>query len=775
MENTQKTSRNVFLDFVKVLALVRVFLWHATSWAPLTYIASIPVMVLAAGFLFEKSRSRSSVVEVVKSRLWRLLVPFWLFASLALSVMAAKDSSLALLSLPDVLSWILPLRDPVGSSWQQGWITEPLWYLRAYLWLLLASPVIVKAVKKGPGEVLAVLAISVIVCEQLLGANAWAFQDFLLYGFFWTLGMILAGRQSFVTSRQSFKLGAFLALISAAIYVIQAPLDGVVNNSHTLHLFVGSSTLALLWAARKQLEALASSRLLSRVSQSISRNGLTVYLYHAPMLGFAYLLLGALGLKEGLTLTLVAVLFGALLTIAAVKFAGPAEQWSKHKSITNASMYRPNSLPKLVAKTSALSLVLYVAIVTVNPFASGTFVPQTPSKAPEAAVFEVNPDETFLLEGSNASVNADPTPTTRATTTREKVTADRYNPATKPPTTKEPKKVTPKPDGRPTLVNWVPDLSALASWDQSAPDMDAGKRSAIELLFTRWAAKNKLSSAQIGLLLPGRSKLLLSANEEGVLQDAPSSVAYNSVTKSFTSVLILRAVAQGKVALDDKVGILEVAPWFDAARDVTVAQLLGHRSGLTPYAETRAFKENAASIDSWKSSLKAAQEDGPRFQPGASVEYSSTNFIVAGLLAEKLYGAPIETLLEREITGPLNLPSIVFKKPFPGSPGTGTGNAEGSLQDVMRWTSALWRDGVVLGPANSHVANYAENTSNLGYGTFAYCPCTSSGLKAAYGTNGAQITSRYYAALDVVILVRTTSGVIPQVEDLISEVLRELA
>ena len=418
--------------------------------------------------------------------------------------------------------------------------------------------------------------------------------------------------------------------------------------------------------------------------------------------------------------------------------------------------------------------MLYATIVTVNPFASGAFVPQTPSKAPEAAVFEVNPDETFLLEGSNASVNADPTPTTRAATTREKVTADRYNPATKPPTTKEPEKVTAKPDGRPTLVSWVPDLNALASWDQSAPDMDAGKRTAIELLFTRWAAKNKLSSAQIGLLLPGRSKLLLSANEEGVLQDAPSSVTYNSVTKSFTSVLILRAVAQGKIALDDKVGVLEAAPWFDAARDVTVAQLLGHRSGLTPYAETRAFKENAASIDSWESALKAAQEDGPRFAPGASVEYSSTNFIVAGLLAEKLYGAPIETLLAREITGPLNLPSIVFKKPFPGAPGTGTGNAEGSLQDVMRWTSAVWRDGVVLGPANSHVANYAENTSNLGYGTFAYCPCTSSGLKAAYGTNGAQITSRYYAALDVVILVRTTSGVIPQVEDLISEVLREL-
>ena len=774
MENTQKTSRNVFLDFVKVLALVRVFLWHATSWAPLTYVASIPVMVLAAGFLFEKSLSRSSVVEVVKSRLRRLLIPFWLFAALALSVMVAKDSSLALLSLPDILSWILPLRSTVGSSWQRGWITEPLWYLRAYLWLLLASPVLVKAGKKYPGEVLAVFAVSVIVCEQLLGANAWAFQDFLLYGFFWTLGMILAGRQSSVMSRQSFKLGAFLALISAGIYMVQSPLDGVVNNSHTLHLFVGSSTLALLWAARKQLEALASTRLLSRVSQSISRNGLTIYLYHAPMLGFAYLLLGALGLKEGLTLTLVAVLFGALLTMAAVKFAGPAEQWSKHKSITKAAMYRSNSLRKLVAKTIALSVVLYATIAIVNPFSSGAFVPQTPSKAPSAAVFKVSPDETFLLEGSNASVDVDPAPTTRATT-REIVTADRYNPVAKSPATKESKKVTSKPDGRPTLVNWVPDLSALASWEQSAPDMDAGKRAAIELLFTRWAAKNKLSSAQIGLLLPGRSKLMLSANEEGVLQDPPSSVAYNSVTKSFTSVLILRAVAQGKIALDDKVGVLDAAPWFDAARDVTVAQLLGHRSGLIPYAETRAFKENAASIDSWESALKAVQEDGPMFAPGASVAYSSTNFIVAGLLAEKLYGAPVEELLKREITGPLSLSSIVFKKPFPGSPGTGTGNAEGSLQDVLRWTSAVWRDGVVLGSANAHVANYAENTSNLGYGTFAYCPCTSSGLKAAYGTNGAQITSRYYAALDVVILVRTTSGVIPQVEDLISEVLRELA
>jgi len=775
MKNTEKTSHNVFLDFVKVLALLRVFLWHATSWAPLTYVASIPVMVLAAGFLFEKSLSRSSVVEVIKSRLWRLLVPFWLFALLAISVMAAKDSSLALLSLPDVLSWILPLRNPVGSSWQQGWITEPLWYLRAYLWLLLASPILVKAVKKGPGEVLAVFAIAVIVCEQLFGSNAWAFQDFLLYGFFWTLGMILAGRQSLVASRHSFKLGALLALISAGIYAVQTPVDGVVNNSHTLHLFVGSSTLAFLWAARKHLEAMASSRLLARASRAVSHNGLTIYLYHAPMLGVAYLLLGEWGLKEGLVLTLAAVLFGAFLTISAVKFAGPAEQWSKRKPIANASMYRPNSLRKLVVKTATLSVVLYATIATVNPFAPGAFVPQTPSKAPDVAVFEVEADETFLLEGSNASVNQEPTPTTRATATREIVTADRYNPPTKSPTTKEPKKVTSKPAGRPTLVSWAPDLRALASWDQSAPDMDEGKRAAIELLFTRWAAKNKLSSAQLGLLLPGRSKLLLSANEEGVLQDPPSSVPFHSVTKSFTSALILRAVAQGKIELDDKVGVLEVAPWFDAARDVTVAQLLGHRSGLAPYAETRAFKENAASIDSWESALKAAQEDGPQFAPGAAVAYSSTNFIVAGLLAEKLYGAPVEVLLERELTSPLNLSSIVFKKPFPGSPGTGTGNAEGSLQDVMRWTSAVWRDGVVLGLGNSHVANYAENTSNLGYGTFAYCPCTSSGLKAAYGTNGAQITSRYYAALDVVILVRTTSGVTPEVEDLISEVLRELA
>lgn len=769
-----RDTRDGFLDAVKVLALLRVFLWHSTSWPPLTYVASIPVMILVAGFFFEKSRTRSDTTAVIKSRLRRLMIPFWLFSVLAISVMAAKDSSFSFLASKDALSWILPLRNPVGATWQQGWITEPLWYLRAYLWLLLASPMLVKISTRWPGEVLAVFAIAVVVCEQWFGTSAWAFQDFVLYGFFWTLGMLLSRRHSAEPGRGVFGLAVLMSLVSVGFYFTQKPIGGVVNNSHTLHLLVGCSTLAVLWSVRRHIEAVFKSTLLTRLTRGVSNNSLTVYLYHAPMLGVAYLLLGTLGLKEGLILTCGASLLGVLLTYGAVKFAGPVEQWSKKGARNKDALTSVKPLRVLTAKTSALAAVLFAAITIAQPSSSAVFVPQTPSKAPEAAVFEVDSDEQFLLEGSNASVNQGALEATgsQRLDNNTRAGSSRNTPSTSTPPTKAPSTKAPR---RPTTVHPVPVLTSVESWNDAAPDMSAEKQAAIELLFTRWAAKNHLPSAQLGLLLPGRAKLLLSADSEGVLQTPPTSVAYHSVTKSFTAALLLRAVAEGKIALDDKVGILEAAPWFGAARDVTLAQLLGHRSGLTPYAATQEFKEKPESIDSWETALRAVQNATPQFTPGASIEYSSSNFIVAGLLAAQLYGAPVESLIERELLTPLSLSSVDVKKPFPGSPGTGTGNAEGSLQDIMRWTRALWRDAAVLGVDNASVASYAENNSNLGYGTFAYCPCTSSGLKAAYGTNGAQITSRYYAALDIVILVRTSSGVPPSVEELISEVLRELS
>ena len=44
----------------------------------------------------------------------------------------------------------MPLTDPAGSSWEGGWLSSPLWYLRTLLWILLLAPVGLWLLRRAP-------------------------------------------------------------------------------------------------------------------------------------------------------------------------------------------------------------------------------------------------------------------------------------------------------------------------------------------------------------------------------------------------------------------------------------------------------------------------------------------------------------------------------------------------------------------------------------------------------------------------------------------------
>ncbi|MFI6304777.1 serine hydrolase domain-containing protein [Amycolatopsis thailandensis] len=134
-----------------------------------------------------------------------------------------------------------------------------------------------------------------------------------------------------------------------------------------------------------------------------------------------------------------------------------------------------------------------------------------------------------------------------------------------------------------------------------------------------------------------------------------------SVTKTFAATVLLQLADERRLALDDPIErhLPGVVP--DGGR-VTVRHVLQHTSGLHDYMSEPGYSTNRwradARFDDYTPTrlLKVAFAKGPDFEnPGEAWHYSNTNYVVAGLLIEKLTGRPYGEEVTRRILRPLHL------------------------------------------------------------------------------------------------------------------------
>jgi hypothetical protein len=119
------------------------------------------VMFALAGTLMAKSLERPAL-KVIKSRMRRLLPPFWFWGFFVVLAMLIHDW------MPgwQIVFWVVPVGDPPGNAWgQQSW--EILWYLRTYLWFVFLSPVLLKVFRKAPIPVLLLSLVPIVVFQYL--------------------------------------------------------------------------------------------------------------------------------------------------------------------------------------------------------------------------------------------------------------------------------------------------------------------------------------------------------------------------------------------------------------------------------------------------------------------------------------------------------------------------------------------------------------------------------------------------------------------------------
>ncbi|MER5639459.1 acyltransferase [Kitasatospora sp. NPDC002227] len=205
----RRGGRDRYLDLLRALALVRVVLFHMFGWAWLPIVfPSMGVMFALAGSLMARSLSRPAF-SVIRGRLRRLLPPMWLLGAIVIPGMVLQGwrpgaGNNAVDWWVNLFYWILPISDPpyaeqlhhvpglLDAYWGEH-AAGPLWYLRAYLWFVLLSPLLLRAVRRMPWLTMtAPILLCVALDNELIPApdRIWSvISGISTYGACWILGM----------------------------------------------------------------------------------------------------------------------------------------------------------------------------------------------------------------------------------------------------------------------------------------------------------------------------------------------------------------------------------------------------------------------------------------------------------------------------------------------------------------------------------------------------------------------------------------------------------
>ncbi|MGZ3141912.1 serine hydrolase domain-containing protein [Lentzea chajnantorensis] len=133
-------------------------------------------------------------------------------------------------------------------------------------------------------------------------------------------------------------------------------------------------------------------------------------------------------------------------------------------------------------------------------------------------------------------------------------------------------------------------------------------------------------------------------------------VRAGSNTKAFVAVVIMQLVAEGKVELD--VPVTRYLPGAIKDDRITVRQLLNHTSGLANYTGflgLEKFEDVRHRYFEPYELLAVANQQPPTHQPGEKFKYSNTNYVLLGLIAQKVTGRPIAENVDQRIVQKLKL------------------------------------------------------------------------------------------------------------------------
>lgn len=129
-----------------------------------------------------------------------------------------------------------------------------------------------------------------------------------------------------------------------------------------------------------------------------------------------------------------------------------------------------------------------------------------------------------------------------------------------------------------------------------------------------------------------------------------------SISKQFTATAVLLLQEEGKLSLDDKVS--KFLPNLTRANEVSIRQLLSHTSGYQDYWPQDYVPPFMLTPITAEKIMELWARKPLDFDPGTKWQYSNTNYVIAGVIIEKVSGEPLLKFLQERIFTPLGMKSV---------------------------------------------------------------------------------------------------------------------
>lgn len=285
-------GRDRWFDLLRAAAIVRVVLFHMfpVAWLEMGFPA-MGVMFALGGSLMARSVDRSAT-RAVRGRFRRLLPALWLLAAVfvpAMLLVGWDDHP----QWPTFLLWLVPVAEPPATAWAEP-VSEVLWYLVTYLWLVLLSPLLLAVYRRA--RIVTVLAPLVLL--PLFDHAAWpigdraasVIEDVLTFAACWVLG--------FAHRDGDLRRIRFPVILAVSVVATAGAIGWVVTHPGENGIEIGDSpppyaiysigfVLVLLRLAPR-MDWLAQRRRADAAVTLLNSRAVTIYLWHNAAIAAAF-------------------------------------------------------------------------------------------------------------------------------------------------------------------------------------------------------------------------------------------------------------------------------------------------------------------------------------------------------------------------------------------------------------------------------------------------------------------------------------------------------
>jgi D-alanyl-D-alanine carboxypeptidase len=293
----------------------------------------------------------------------------------------------------------------------------------------------------------------------------------------------------------------------------------------------------------------------------------------------------------------------------------------------------------------------------------------------------------------------------------------------------------------------------------------------------QYLTANDLAVGSMAISQNGKSVYQRSFGKD---QNPATEYRIGSITKVFTAVLTYQLIDAHRLALTDRLS--RYFPYLPNADKITIALLLGHRSGLANFT-------NNTDFDTWKDQPKTHAEllgmirkQKPDFEPDTKADYNNSNYLLLGYIIEKIYGKPYKTVLTDKIILPLGLKQTYYGEKAGFAKGEavsykyfdstwkpdravfldnfgGAGSLISTPQDLCAFITALFK-GKMISAAS--LALMKTIRDGYGKGLFPYGNGAHSGFGHNGKTEGFGSSLQYYPEAGLAIAYCTNGEVFPK-------------